>query len=75
MKKIFKILFINILILLIIFLLIELFLHFTKENHLRFDRILGWSLKENLNITKTETDFYGEKYNVNFKTQKNGIIL
>ena len=74
MKKIFKILFINILILLIIFLLIELFLHFTKENHLRFDRILGWSLKENLNITKTETDFYGEKYNVNFKTQKNGII-
>lgn len=72
--KIYKIIFINFLILFFIIILIETYLFLFKQNHLEQDSILGWKLKKNLRIERLERDFYGNKYKVNFLTNENGII-
>lgn len=74
MKKIFKIILFNGLIILGLFFSVELYLNIFDKNHLKHDYELGWVLKDNLNLKKTEKDFYGNKYSVEFTTQKNGII-
>lgn len=74
MKKFNKIILINFFIVLITFILIEVYLFIFKPNHLELDKNLGWKLKKNLNIKKEEKDFYGKKYSVNFNTNDHGII-
>tara|TARA_Y100000591_G_C21784961_1_gene673243 strand:- start:154 stop:1134 length:981 start_codon:yes stop_codon:yes gene_type:complete len=74
MIKFFKLFLYNSIFLILIILLIELFLYFFKENHLKYDQELGWKLKENLNISRQETDLYGNSYSVDFKTNNDGVI-
>tara|TARA_B100000900_G_scaffold416156_1_gene449581 strand:- start:1795 stop:2781 length:987 start_codon:yes stop_codon:yes gene_type:complete len=74
MKKNFKIIFFNFLILFGLFFFIELCLIIFDKNHLKDDDELGWVLKDNLNFEKTEKDFYGNSYSVKFKTEEKGII-
>lgn len=74
MSKIIKISFLNIILFLILFLIVELCLNYFKKNHLEYDKVLGWKLKKNLHIKKIESDLYNKKYKVEFKTDENGFI-
>ena len=74
MKKAIKLIFFNLIIIFFIFAVIEIFLIFYDKNHLRYDHLLGWTLKENLKIKKTDKDLYGNKYKIEFKTNEYGII-
>lgn len=74
MKKLNKIILVNCFIVLITFVLIEVYLFFLKPNHLELDKELGWKLKKNLNIKRVEKDLYGKEYPVIFNTNDKGII-
>ena len=74
MIKFFRIFFINIIIVIIIFFSIEIVILIFKPNHLILDDELGWKLRPNYKVEKTEKDLYGQTYKVKFDVNSRGII-
>jgi lysophospholipase L1-like esterase len=74
MIKFFRIFFINIIIFILIFFSIEIIILIFKPNHLILDDELGWKLRPNYKVEKTEKDLYGQAYKVKFDVNNRGII-
>ena len=74
MIKFFRIFFVNIIIFIIIFFSIEIVVLIFKPNHLILDDELGWKLRPNYKVEKTEKDLYGQTYKVKFDVNSKGII-
>jgi lysophospholipase L1-like esterase len=74
MIKFFRIFFINVIIFILIFFSIEIIILIFKPNHLILDDEVGWKLRPNYKVEKTEKDLYGQTYKVKFNVNNRGII-